>query len=236
MKRKIAIWTIILIFGFLSVMNTLIAATGCNYPASHDSYSDRVAGDFLTTALLNSIMCSIEKIEAGPVRPLDGTVGLPSFSWRDDSNTGLYRSGANEFVMGTDGVQRGKWANQGLLVGQSGTARGNFNSHKNGSWLVHNSHEIAAGASINLEHATNGVGGSDGILIVFAPTGPGNGCVFTVGGGGNFTAAIAGSVGVCQITDTGTNTIVLVPDGDGTYTLKSRLSTDQVFHMLWIGG
>jgi len=212
------------------------AATGCNYPASHDAFSDRVAGDFLTTALLNSIMCGIEKLESGPVRPLDGSVGAPAWSFRDDPNTGAYRSGADEFVMVTGGTQRGKWSNTGLLVGQSGTARGNFNSVKNGSWFLHNSHTIAAGGSINLEHATNGAGASDGLLSVFVAEGGGKGCLFIAGGGSNSTAVIAGSSGICQITDTGTGTIVLVPDGDGTYTLKSRLSTDQTFHFTWLGG
>jgi hypothetical protein len=212
------------------------AATGCNYPSSHDAFSNRVAGDYLTTSLLNTIMCSIENLEAGPLRPLDGSVGSPSWSWRDDANTGMYRSGANEFAIVTDGVQRGQWSNTGLLVGQSGTARGGFNSVKSGSWFHHNTHTIAAGASINLEHATNGAGASDGMLSVFVAEGGGKGCIFIAGGGSNSTAVISGSSGICQITDTGTGTIVLVPDGDGTYTLKSRLATDQQFHFTWLGG
>jgi hypothetical protein len=213
------------------------AATGCTYKSgSHDTWSDRVAGDYLTTALLNQITCGVEGLMSGPLRPLDGSVGSPSFSWRDDSNTGLYRSGANEFVISTDGVQRGKWSNTGLLVGQSGTARGVLNAQKGGGWLVFNTHTIAAGASINLEHATNGVGSSDGMLFVYAQSGAGNGCIFTAGGGANVSAVISGSFGICQITDTGTGTIALIPDGDGTYTLKSRLATDQIFHMAWLGG
>lgn len=215
-------------------------ATGCNYPSSHDSFSNRVAGDFLTTALLNSIMCGVEKLESGPLRPLDGSVSAPAWSFRDDANTGAYRTGANEFALVTDGVQRGKWSNTGLMVGDGGTARGNLNSRtttaKGNSFWHHNSHSIAAGASINLEHATNGAGASDGLLSVFVAEGGGKACLFVAGGGSNSTQVIAGSSGICQITDTGTGTIVLVPDGDGTYTLKSRLSTDQTFHFTWLGG
>ncbi len=212
------------------------AASGCTYKSgSHDAIADRVAGDYVTTALLNTMNCILEGLQTGPLRPLDGSVGSPAWSFRDDPNSGVYRSGANEFVEVTDGVQRGKWSNTGLLVGTSGTARGNFNSTKGGSWFVHNSHTIAAGASINLEHATNGAGASDGMLSVFVAEGGGKGCIFIAGGGSNATQVISGSSGICQITDTGTGTIVLVPDGDGTYTLKSNLTTDQLFHMAWLG-
>ncbi len=231
MKKILSVAVAVLLLGYGQGQ----AATGCNYPASHDAFANRIAGDFLTTALLNTIMCSVEQLEAGPLRPLDGTVSAPAWSFRDDANTGIYRNAANQFTFVTDGVMRGKFENQGLVVGTSGTARGNFNSQKGGSWFLHNSTTIAAGASINLEHATSGVGASDGILMVFAGSGAGNACIFVAGGGAGATAVIAGTTGVCQITDTGTNTIALIHDGDGTYTLKSRLSTDQLFHMTWLG-
>ena len=215
-------------------------ATGCAYPSAHDAFADRVAGDFLTVALLNQILCGIEKLESGPIKPTDGTQGAPSYSWRDDGDTGIYRSGANEFILVTGNVPRMTVNATGVMVGDSGTARGTLNSRtttsRGNSFWHHNSAVIAASASINLEHATNGAGASDGLLSVFVAEGGGKSCLFVAGGGANQTAVIAGSSGICQITDTGSGTIVLVPDGDGTYTLKSRLSTDQTFHFTWLGG
>jgi len=39
-------------------------ATGCSYPTSLSTYTDRIAGDFLTVALLNQILCDSEKVQA----------------------------------------------------------------------------------------------------------------------------------------------------------------------------
>src|SRR5262245_62624634 len=42
---------------------SIFAATGCNYPTTLDSYSDKVTGDFLTTGDINSRSCAIEQLE-----------------------------------------------------------------------------------------------------------------------------------------------------------------------------
>lgn len=83
----------------------VLAATGCNYPTSHDTYADKATGDFLTVADVNSRSCAIEKLESGPLRPTDGSISAPSFSFRDDSNTGMYRSGVDTIDFSTGGVR-----------------------------------------------------------------------------------------------------------------------------------
>lgn len=40
------------------------AATGCNFPASLDSFTDKSAGDFLTVANVNTLSCAVEAVEA----------------------------------------------------------------------------------------------------------------------------------------------------------------------------
>jgi hypothetical protein len=51
-------------FSLAMTANISIAATSCNYPTSLDSFTDKQAGDFLTVADTNKIMCAIEKAQA----------------------------------------------------------------------------------------------------------------------------------------------------------------------------
>jgi hypothetical protein len=91
------------IVAVITFFNGLVASTGCNYPTTHDNWSDKIAGDFFTISDVNQLRCGIEKLMTGPVRPLNGTASAPAFSFRDDPDTGMYRSAANtlDFSSGT---------------------------------------------------------------------------------------------------------------------------------------
>lgn len=57
----------------------LLAATGCSYPSSLDSFADKVANDFLTVANVNTAHCAIEKLETLiGASPTDGGIALGS--------------------------------------------------------------------------------------------------------------------------------------------------------------
>src|SRR5262245_47149525 len=61
MKKALCL-LISLSFCLLVSMSTY-AATGCNYPTTLDTYSDKQTGDFLTTGDINSRSCAIEQLE-----------------------------------------------------------------------------------------------------------------------------------------------------------------------------
>jgi hypothetical protein len=90
----------------LTVAKMSPASTGCSYPTSHDSWSDKIAGDFLTIADVNQFRCAIEKLESGPVRPTGGSTGTPAFSFRDDPDTGMWNPGPNAIAFSTGGSER----------------------------------------------------------------------------------------------------------------------------------
>lgn len=72
-----------------------------------------------------------------PLRGLDASATLPTYSWRDDTDTGIYRSGPGQIAFSTDGV-RGPVFGGGTAArihdvdlkndtaGSGGTARGVF--------------------------------------------------------------------------------------------------------------
>lgn len=74
------------------------AATGCNYPASLDSWVNKATGDFLTVADVNQRSCAIEALETGPLRPNDGTATAPAYAFRTSAGAGLFLASANNMV------------------------------------------------------------------------------------------------------------------------------------------
>jgi hypothetical protein len=228
----------------ITFFNGLIASTGCSYPTTHDSWSDKVAGDFFTIADVNQLRCGIEKLMTGPIRPLTGSESAPSYSWLVDSNTGLYRHAEDQFNITTGGANRGNWSSAGLSVLTTGDlqvgqalgipAIGKFSATKGGLHFSFNVIEIANGASVNLEHGTNAVGGTHGMLWIMTPDSVGKGCQYYFNGAGG-AVTLGTTFGACATTDAGT-TIAVYHDGDGTYTLKNRLGSDIEFALMFIGG
>jgi hypothetical protein len=82
------------------------ASTGCGYPASLDTWSDKVAGDFWTVADVNQARCAIEKLESGPLRPNKVGVAGPAFSFQGDTDTGVDSTAADTLDLITGGASR----------------------------------------------------------------------------------------------------------------------------------
>lgn len=107
-------------------------ASGSSYPGTLDSWVDKLAGDYLTIADVNSRTSAIEKLEAGPLRPNDGSLAAPSYAFRSSANTGmLYSAGASRIVFSIGGFssagifKTGSAVNYIALLGSaSGTGAG----------------------------------------------------------------------------------------------------------------
>jgi len=105
------------------------ASTGCNYPTTLDSWSDKIAGDFLTIADVNQFRCAIEKLEIGPLRPNDGTQAAPSYAFRGSASDGMYRPTTNALGFATNGSERIRIAANGALLVGATTATTGVNAN-----------------------------------------------------------------------------------------------------------
>jgi hypothetical protein len=81
-----------------AVASPSFAASGCTYPGTLDSYVDKIAGDFLTLADVNSRSCAIEKLETGPLRPNDGTAAAPAYAFRSAASSGMYYTSGSPLI------------------------------------------------------------------------------------------------------------------------------------------
>src|SRR4051794_16604168 len=93
-----------IVLAFLIIVAPLpaAAATGCNFPASLDSWANKAAGDNLTQGDLNSRTCAIEKLEAalaGPFAATKVSCATPAYSFSGDTNTGIDSLGADELSL-----------------------------------------------------------------------------------------------------------------------------------------
>ena len=111
---------VVLILALL-VYSPVRAATGCNYPGSLDSFVDKIAGDFLTIANVNTISCAIEKLETGPLRPNDGSAAAPSYAFRTSATAGMFLSAANQIDFSTSSTARWRITSGGNLQAISNT-------------------------------------------------------------------------------------------------------------------
>jgi hypothetical protein len=78
-----------------------LAATGCSYPTSLDTYSDKSTGDFLTTGDVNSRSCAIEQLELRLNQLLVGRSG-------GNTITGGTGAGQNLTFTSTSSATKGK--------------------------------------------------------------------------------------------------------------------------------
>jgi hypothetical protein len=93
------------------------SATGCTYPGSLDSISDKSTGDFVSVANWNSHSCAIEKLETGPLRPNDGNASAPAYAFRTSSGAGMFLSAANQIDFSTSSTARWRINSSGHLLG-----------------------------------------------------------------------------------------------------------------------
>lgn len=96
------------------------AAVAGGYPwsAGQTISSSGVGANFseLSTALTDSLSRSGSGGMTAPLRCADGTAALPAFSWTSDTNTGLYRIGADNIGLSLGGVKYADFSTSGLAV------------------------------------------------------------------------------------------------------------------------
>ena len=86
----------LLIAALVFVSGEVFAASGCNYPGSLDSYANKVTGDFLTVADINSRSCAIEQLELRQSQVFNGISGGQTFTGGTGASQSLFlRSTAN---------------------------------------------------------------------------------------------------------------------------------------------
>lgn len=89
------------------------------FPASEGmlayNYADDSYYSFNGTGWLSSLLSA-----AGAIKAIDGTVALPAYSFSADTDTGMYRIGANDLGFATNGVLRFQIDGSGNLRAASG--------------------------------------------------------------------------------------------------------------------
>src|SRR5262245_33080514 len=76
-------------------------ATGCSYPTSLDSYSDKSTGDFLTTGDVNSRSCAIEQLEIRLNQVFNGRAGGQTITGGTGASQTLTLSSTSNATKGT---------------------------------------------------------------------------------------------------------------------------------------
>lgn len=127
--KKVIIAAVAILFAGPHVV---FGSSGCQYPTSLDSWADKIAGDFLTIADVNQFRCAVEKVQAGPLRPNDGSAAVPAYAFRTSAGAGMYLSAANQVDFVTNSASRWRIDSSGHLravddntydIGASGSLR-----------------------------------------------------------------------------------------------------------------
>lgn len=100
--------------GTFSIPNTLVSGTTITAADHNENYSD------IASEITNSVAADGQTTMTGPLKASSGTVSAPSHTFGSDTDTGGYRSGANEYSVAAGGVQITKVSSAGLDI-KSGT-------------------------------------------------------------------------------------------------------------------
>jgi hypothetical protein len=76
--------------------------------------------DDLATEMTNSVAADGQTTMTGPLKAANGSEGAPSHSFGSDTNTGAYRSGADEYSITTGGTRRVAVSSAGLDIKSGG--------------------------------------------------------------------------------------------------------------------
>lgn len=96
--------------GTYSVPNTFTAGTTITASDHNENFSD--AGAEIT----NSVAADGQTTMTGPLKAANGTAAGPTMTFGSDTDTGAYRSGANEYSVAAGGTQIHKTSSAGLDV------------------------------------------------------------------------------------------------------------------------
>lgn len=130
---------LLLIFICTITATKLQGATGCNYPASLDSYSDLSTGDFLTATAVNSRSCAIEKLEARLNQVFNGIAGGQTIKGGTGAADGLFLTATSGNDVGAASI----W----FMGGNNGAT----------TWAKFNAGKLLMGAATNTGSAAGDI-------------------------------------------------------------------------------
>jgi len=126
-------------------------SSGSTYPATLDLWTNKIDGDYLTVADINQFRSAVELLEAGPILPNVGSISAPAYSFQGDSNTGIWRSGADTIDFAVGAVRALQ-----LITTASGVNYHLFAPSATGNAAVH---QVAGSdTNIGLQLVTKGTG------------------------------------------------------------------------------
>jgi hypothetical protein len=94
--------------GTYTVPNTFASGASITASGHNQNWSDAA------TELTNSVAADGQTSMTGPLKASNGTVTAPSLTFASDTDTGLYRSGANEISAAVGGTQTLKVSSAGV--------------------------------------------------------------------------------------------------------------------------
>jgi hypothetical protein len=96
--------------GTYTVPNTFVAGTTITASDHNDNWSD------IGAEITNSVAADGQTSLTGPLKASSGTVSAPSLTFASDTDTGAYRSAANEFSITAGGTRIAKISSAGLDI------------------------------------------------------------------------------------------------------------------------
>lgn len=96
--------------GTYAIPNTFTAGTTITAAAHNQNFSD------IATELTNSVAADGQTSMTGPLKASNGTVGAPSHTFASDTDSGLYRIGANNIGLALGGSKVVDYASTGVTV------------------------------------------------------------------------------------------------------------------------
>lgn len=203
--------------------NPVVSGTAIN-PTVHNATMSDIA-----TALTGSIATDGSSYMSAPLRCSSGTVGAPSLTFSADTDTGLYRIGANNPGMSAGGVKVQEWSATGstfpLTMTVTGTATHSGASTLTGLATFSDGIVVSAPSTANrkgIDSTGNGTG--DGIYGTGGATDGRGGTFF---GGGSNGPGLAGTgigtaYGVAGVGGATGNGVVGIAGGSPTANTNSR--------------
>lgn len=94
--------------GTYTIPNTFTAGSTITAAGHNQNFSD------IATELTNSVAADGQTSMTGPLKASNGTAAAPSLTFASDTDTGGYRSGANEFSIAAGGSQIAAFSSSGI--------------------------------------------------------------------------------------------------------------------------
>jgi len=127
--------------GTYSKVNTFVAGNTITAAGHNDNWDD------LVTELTNSVAADGQTSMTGALKLSNGTAGSPAATFASDTNTGLYRIGADNLGFALGGTKYGDWTTTGLTITGTLTASGAVTS--TGAFVASSTGAVTGNFSVN---------------------------------------------------------------------------------------